>query len=122
MMWSMVNWMAGMAVGADNNSPMLPVLRERLDRHLEMVENRLSQVDYFAGPEFTAADIMMHFPFGTMRAFYDLGFDNRPNIKAWLARISDRPGYQRGMKAAGHEQDPVLEGNTSRAIGLDSSA
>ncbi|MCT7984898.1 glutathione S-transferase [Laspinema sp. A4] len=120
--WSIVSWITGMALGPDSNSPLLPALRQRLDRHLEMVETRLSQGDYFAGADFTAADIMMHFPFGTMKAFYDLGFDNRPNIKAWLTQISDRPGYQRGMKAAGHEQDPVLEGNTSRVIGLDSSA
>lgn len=122
MMQISINWFTGMAVGPDSNSPLLPVLQQRLDRHLQMVEDRLSQANYFAGAEFTAADIMMHFPFGTMKAFYNLGLDNRPNIKAWLARISERPGYQRGMKAAGHTQDPALEWDTSRAVGLDSPA
>jgi glutathione S-transferase len=109
-----VNWIAAMAAGQDSDSPLLPTLRERLDRHLEMVEDRLSRSPYFAGSEFTAADIMMHFPFGTMKAFYNVGLDNRPNIKAWLARISSRAGYQRAMKAAGHERDPALDWGTTR--------
>jgi len=102
-----VNWIAAMAAQAGSDSPLLPTLRERLARHLQWVEDHLSQATYFVGSEFTAADIMMHFPFGTMKAFYDVGLDDRPNIKAWLARISDRVGYQRAMKVAGHEQDPL---------------
>jgi glutathione S-transferase len=102
-----VNWIAAMAAEPGSGSPLLSSLRERLARHLQMVEDHLSRATYFAGSEFTAADIMMHFPFGTMKAFYDVGLDNRPNIKAWLARISDRAGYQRAMKAAGHERDPA---------------
>ncbi|MBD1919640.1 glutathione S-transferase family protein [Microcoleus sp. FACHB-831] len=109
-----VNWIAAMAAGQDSDSPLLPTLRERLDLHLQLVEDRLSRSPYFAGSEFTAADIMMHFPFGTMKAFYNIGLDNRPNIKAWLARISDRPGYQHAMKAAGHEQDPALDWGATR--------
>jgi glutathione S-transferase len=50
-----------------------------------------------------AADIMMHFPFGTMKAFYNVGLDTYPNIQAWLKRVSSRAGYQQAMKAAGHE-------------------
>ena len=109
-----VNWIAAMAAGPGSGSPLLPTLRERLDRHLQMVEDHLSRAIYFAGSEFTAADIMMHFPFGTMKAFYDVGLDNRPNIKAWLARISGRAGYQRAMKAAGHERDPALDWGATR--------
>jgi glutathione S-transferase len=104
-----------MAVGSGSDSPLLPTLRERLDRHLQWVENHLSQATYFAGSEFTAADIMMHFPFGTtMKAFYNVGLDPYPNIQAWLARISGRAGYQRAMKAAGHEQDPALDWGETR--------
>jgi len=109
-----VNWIAGMAAGQGSASPLLSSLRDRLERHLQMVEDCLSQTTYFAGSEFTAADIMMHFPFGTMKAFYDVGLDNRPNIKAWLSRISDRAAYQQAMKAAGHKQDPALDWGTRR--------
>lgn len=110
-----MNWIAAMAAGPDNSSSLLSSLRERLERHLQMVEDRLSQATYFAGDEFTAADIMMHFPFGTMKAFYNIGQSDRPNIKAWLTRISDRPGYQRAMKAAGHEQDPANDWGATRS-------
>lgn len=102
-----VNWIAAMAAQASSNSPLLSSLHERLERHLQWVEDRLSQATYFAGSEFTAADIMMHFPFGTMKVFYDVGLDNRPHIKAWLARISDRVSYQRAIKAAGYDHDPA---------------
>lgn len=103
-----LNWIAQMAAEPGSDSPLLSSLGERLERHLQMVEDHLSSATYFAGTEFTAADIMMHFPFGTMKAFYNVGLDNRKNILAWLARISDRRSYQRAMKVAGHEQDPAL--------------
>ncbi|MBD1936307.1 glutathione S-transferase family protein [Microcoleus sp. FACHB-68] len=109
-----MNWIAAMAAAPESSSPLLSALRERLDRHLQLVEDHLGQATYFAGSEFTAADIMMHFPFGTMKAFYNVGLDSRPNIKAWLARISERAGYQRAMKAAGHEQDPALDWGATR--------
>ena len=37
--------------------------------HLGMVEARLQASPYFAGPDFTAADIMMAYPFMTFRRF-----------------------------------------------------
>lgn len=111
-----VTWIAAMAAGTNRNSPLLPTLQERLERHLQWVEDCLSRSPYFAGSEFTAPDIMMHFPFGTLKAFYNVGLDDRPSIKAWLARISDRDSYQRAMKAAGHKQDPALDWGATRSI------
>lgn len=110
-----VKWIATMAAPPGSDSPLVSSLNERLERHLQMVEDYLEKATYFAGTEFTAADIIMHFPFGTMKAFYNVGLDNRPNIKAWLARISERPGYQRAMKAAGHDRDPALDWGTTRS-------
>lgn len=78
-------------------------------------EGRAVTLEPYPTTQFTAADIMMHFPFGTMKAFYDVGLDNRPHVKAWLARISDRPGYQRAMKAALHERDPALDWGVTRS-------
>ena len=110
-----MNWIAAMAAEPGSSSPLRSSLRERLDRHLQMVEDYLSRATYFAGDEFTAADIMMHFPFGTMKAFYDVGLENRPSIKGWLERIGDRLSYKRAMKAAGHEQDPALDWGATRS-------
>ncbi|BAZ17789.1 putative glutathione S-transferase [Calothrix sp. NIES-4071] len=110
-----VNWIATMTATPGNSSPLLSSLSERLERRIQIVEDHLEKATYFAGTEFTAADIMMHFPFGTMKMFYNVGLDNRPNIKAWLARISERAGYQRAMKAAGHDKDPALSFGTTRS-------
>jgi glutathione S-transferase len=48
---------------------------------------------WFAGPEITAADIMMSFPLeaGAARA----GAASRPHVKAFLERIHARPAYRK---------------------------
>jgi glutathione S-transferase len=97
----------GPRFGAAPDSPMMKVTMDRLGRHLTMIDNRLATNSYLAGTEFTAADIMCHFPFGTMKGVANIDISNRPNIRAWLKRISDRPAYQKAMKLAGHETDPA---------------
>jgi glutathione S-transferase len=92
----------------DGDDPRLKIMRERFDRRLQLVEDRLGAVEYFSGPRFTAADIIMHFPLATMKAFAKLDLSQKPNIRAWLARVSARPTYQKAMKIAGHQQDPAL--------------
>ncbi len=88
-------------------NPRLAFIHERLARHLRMLDARLTDHPYLAGDEFTAADILAHFPFGTMTAFAPLDISAYPHIRAWLARLSARPAYSRAMKIAGHESDPV---------------
>lgn len=82
--------------------------RERLGRHLGMIDARLAAWPHLAGEQFTAADILLHFPFATMSAYVKLDIGDRPHIRAWLARMSDRPAYQRAMRIAGHTSDPGL--------------
>jgi glutathione S-transferase len=72
-------------------------------------EERLGKVPYFAGPEFTVADIMMVFPLTTMRAATGRGLGDSPNLRAYLRRIGERPGYQRAMKVGDPEMKPELE-------------
>lgn len=81
--------------------------RQRTLQAFATVESRLGEAAYFAGDEFTAADIMMHFPLTTMRLFapYDIG--DCPNLRAYLARIVERPAYQRARAKA----DPDLPWN-----------
>jgi glutathione S-transferase len=73
-------------------------MKERLDRALNLVEERLGQATYFAGNEFTAADIIMVFSLTTMRYFLPLDITPYPNILAYLARIGQRPAYQTAMQ------------------------
>ena len=59
-----------------------------------------------AGSQFTAADILCHFPFGTMANFLQIDYSAYPNIRSWLDRIGARPAYRKAMKLAGHTHDP----------------
>ncbi len=76
---------------------LLASARDRLDRVLALVETRLGQVPYFAGSEFTAADIMNVFSLTTMRHFQPIDFTAYPHIRAYLQRIGERPAYRRAM-------------------------
>jgi glutathione S-transferase len=82
---------------ADDN-PVLVAQRERLDRAFDLVEARMQEAEYFAGSEFTTADIMMGFPLTTMRYFLPYDFARLPNLRAYLKRIGERPAYRRAME------------------------
>ncbi|HSB96722.1 MAG TPA: glutathione S-transferase family protein [Spongiibacteraceae bacterium] len=94
-------------MAGDNSSMRATMMRDRLTRHLGMIDDRLAKVPYLAGADFTAADILAHFPFGTMSIFAPLDIGGYPHIRAWLDRISARPTYQKAMQLAGHDKDPV---------------
>lgn len=80
--------------------PVGSAMRERLDRALGHVEARLAAVPFFAGAEFTAADVMSVFSLSTMRYFMPVDLMPYPAIRAYLARIAARPAYQRAMSKA----------------------
>ncbi len=73
-------------------------LRSRGDKAFAMVEDRLGKAPYFAGSEFTAADIIMLFPLTTMRMFVPRDISGMPNLLAYLKRIGERPAYRRAME------------------------
>jgi glutathione S-transferase len=82
----------------DSGNPILVTSKARVDGAFDLVDARVREAEYFAGQEFTAADIMMGFSLTTMRYFqpYDLG--RCPNIVTYLARIGARPAYRRAME------------------------
>ena len=82
---------------ADDN-PALVAARDRLDRAFDLVEARTRDAEYFAGDEFTAADIMMGFSLTTMRYFLPYDLARLPNLRKYLRRIGARPAYQRAME------------------------
>lgn len=87
-------------VGANAGAGTLSGLLARGNKAFEMVEQRLGQAPYFAGSEFTAADIIMLFPLTTMRVFAPRDISGSPNLLAYLQRIGARPAYQRAVKKA----------------------
>ena len=89
-------------------NPIMEMLKVRSERAFALVEKRLGEVAYFAGNEFTAADIMMLFPLSTMRAFAQRDLSPLPHIRAYLKRIGERPAYQRAMAKGDPGMSPML--------------
>jgi glutathione S-transferase len=82
---------------SENDSPLAEWRKARRDSAFALAERRLAEAPYFGGAAFTAADIMMLFPLTTMRAFTKRDLSVFPGIRAYLARIGQRPAYRRAM-------------------------
>jgi glutathione S-transferase len=82
-----------------------PSTASRSQLALAMIEARLGVAKFFAGDEFTAADIMMCL----MRFFATRDPTPYPNIRAYLQRIGERPACQRAMaRAEPNSPRPVM--------------
>src|SRR5262249_21984852 len=84
-----------------NASPVTARIGERMKQMLSLVDSQLADGPWFAGEEFTAADVLMVFPFTTMRLFLDYDLAPYANILAYLGRIETRPAYRKAMSLAG---------------------
>jgi len=69
---------------------------------LAFLESELQQREWFAGDEFTAADVQMSYPLEAAAAGR-AGFtaQSHPRLHAWLMRCQARPAYQRALAAGG---------------------
>ena len=72
----------------------------QLKLHFDYMEGELAQVAWFAGDEFSAADIQMSFPVEAGQARGLVG-SARPRLAAFLDRIHARPAYQRALEQGG---------------------
>jgi glutathione S-transferase len=72
----------------------------QLKRHLDYMEAALAAHSWFAGEEFTAADVQMSFPLeaAASRAGLDA---SRPRLTAFLDRIHARNAYRRALERGG---------------------
>ncbi len=75
-------------------------LAPQLKTHLDYMEAELGKAEWFAGSEFTAADIQMSFPLEAARSRAGLD-DGRPKLMAFLKRIHARPAYRRALDRGG---------------------
>jgi len=73
----------------------------RMIQMLGFVDAELAKIPYFAGADFTAADVMMLFPFTTMRRYLDYDIAPYANITAYVKRIEARPAYRKALALAG---------------------
>jgi glutathione S-transferase len=72
----------------------------QLGAHFDFLESELGKSEWFAGPEFSAADVMMSFPLeaGAQRGG---AFEGRPRLKAFIERIHARPAYKAAIEKGG---------------------
>lgn len=80
--------------------PAIGAVQGMIDVHLDWLESELADRPWFAGPDFTAADVMMSFPLEASRQ--RAGLDPlRPHLIDWLERIHARPAYARALERGG---------------------
>lgn len=82
-------------------SPVTGRVRDRLKNVLAFIDSELGAGPWFAGEVFTAADVMMVFPFTTLQQFMAVDISALPNVRAYLQRIEARPAWQKAMELAG---------------------
>jgi len=80
--------------------PARGFVASQLKLHLNFVEAELGTAPWFAGDQFSAADIMMSFPLEAARARAGLD-ETRPRLMDFLKRIRARPAYQRALEKGG---------------------
>ena len=97
-----------LAGGGGDANPASVFVNDRSRRGWEMVEKRLGETPFFGGRNLTTADIMMVYCLTTSRAFRGTPLDGFPNIRAYLARIAERPAYRRAMEKAEPGWTPML--------------
>lgn len=75
-------------------------VQPNLKRQWDFMESELTQNKWFAGGQFSAADIQMSFPIeaAAQRAGLDASW---PRLTAFLKRIHARPAYKRALKTGG---------------------
>jgi glutathione S-transferase len=72
----------------------------QLKRHLDFMESELVSRPWFAGEQFTAADVQMSFPLEAAVARAGLNA-SRPKLMGFLERIHARDAYQRALARGG---------------------
>jgi glutathione S-transferase len=75
-------------------------VQPNIDRNLDYMEGELGKSEWFAGGEFTAADVQMSFPLEAAAARGGLDA-RRPRLMAFLDRIHARPAYARALEKGG---------------------
>ena len=76
------------------------MIEPNLRRQLDFMEAELGRSEWFAGADFSAADIQMSFP--VEAAAQRAGLDaSRPRLMAFLKKIHARPAYRRALERGG---------------------
>ena len=85
---------------AISNGANKTLLDPQIGNHFMFLESELSRRAWFAGLEFTAADIQMSFPLEAAAARAPI-IRQLPKLSAFLDRIQARPAYKRALDKGG---------------------
>jgi glutathione S-transferase len=98
--WAMRPVARMISAGADK-----ALLGPQISNHFGFLEGELAGRDWFAGAEFSAADIQMSYPIEAAASRAGLGA-KLPRLKAFVDRIQTRPAYQRALARGGPATPP----------------
>ncbi|MEQ8749963.1 MAG: glutathione S-transferase [Amphiplicatus sp.] len=76
-------------------------IEPNLKAQLDYLEGELGKSEWFAGPEFSAADVMMSFPLEASAQRAGLTAKTYPKLAAFLEKIHARPAYKRALERGG---------------------
>ncbi|WP_227428760.1 glutathione S-transferase [Psychrobacter sp. I-STPA6b] len=77
------------------------LIAKNINTALDLVEKQLSNTQWFAGSEFSAADVQMGFVIEAANAGHALDKSKYANTLNWLKRCQARPAYQRAVEKGG---------------------
>src|SRR5258707_6106947 len=83
-----------------SNQALTTLVNQQLKQHMAFWESELGKSQWFAGDQFTAADIQMSFPLEAAAARGGLE-QGHPRAMAFLERIHARPAYNRALENGG---------------------
>ncbi|MDE3176579.1 MAG: glutathione S-transferase [Pseudomonadota bacterium] len=72
----------------------------QIKTQFDYIESELAKSTWFAGEDFSAADVMMSFPLEAAGARAK-ALDGRPRAKAFVERCHARPAFQRALEKGG---------------------
>jgi GSH-dependent disulfide-bond oxidoreductase len=73
-----------------------------------VIDRRLAQSPYVAGPDYTIADIAT-FPWLRSWERQGIVLSEYPHLEAWFNKVADRPAVQRGVKVLADLRKPITD-------------
>jgi GST-like protein len=86
------------------------------NRLLRVLEKRLSQAEYLAGPDYSIADIATYPWIRSMVRREILSLEAAPCVARWYAALDARPAVQRGIALMAEQQQPLKMSDETRDL------
>ncbi|CAM1508833.1 Fc.00g025720.m01.CDS01 [Cosmosporella sp. VM-42] len=88
-----------------SNNILATIAKDRFNKALGGLNERLAENEWLVGSEFTVADVMVVFSLTTMRYYSPYSLHGYGNVLEYLKRISGRAAYLKAMEKC----DPGME-------------